>query len=503
MIQPFKKNLVWILVILIINFAGIQGFCQTSKEKVVNFAWTEELTTLDPQKHMDVTAFFIHRHMFDPLIERTEDGSLKPMLASEWKYENDRLLILKLRDDVKFHNGEEFTSEAVKFTINRIKNPENASPQANLWEYIEKVETPDKYTVEIHLSQPYGPLLINLNLLEILPLSAENNPSFSEHPIGSGPFKFVEWVRGSHITMERNENYWGNTPKVDKIVYKEYPETATRITALEVGELQIVKGIPQEEMKRLEEHGIKIISVPSFQVRSLWMNSRRKPFDDERVRQAVWYGIDVESIVKYVMGEELAQVADAPLPPGVFGRTEKLSPYPYDPVKAKKLLEEAGYPNGFKTTILLSEIHAKQREAAQAVAAQLAEIGIEAEVIVQDRSVWVENFTKENYDTLLSGTTTLTGDADFTLARLYISESSFVGYHGDDELDSFLLKARSESDLKVRQELYERAQEIMWQRAAAIWPFHDKEAYGINPNVVGFEPRPDGYILLRDVELLN
>src|SRR5690554_5329960 len=231
------KRYLLILLIIAIGSVFLVGICNASKEKVLNFAWTEELTTLDPQKHMDVTAFFIHRHMFDPLIERTPDGGLKPMLATEWEYLNDTTLRLKLRQGVEFHNGEEFTSKAVKFTIERIKSPETGSSQAHLWDRIDRVETPDKYTVVIYLSEPYGPLLLNFNMLEILPPNAGSRPDFAECPVGTGPFKFTEWVRGSHITMERNENYWGNNPKVDKISYKEYKETATRISALETGEL--------------------------------------------------------------------------------------------------------------------------------------------------------------------------------------------------------------------------------------------------------------------------
>jgi len=437
--------------------------------------------------------------MFDPLVRRAADGSLQPALAASWEYLDEKTLKVCLQEGVRFHNGEEFTSESVKFTFSRVVDPDTGSPQKAQWEAIESVETPSKYVAIIKTKEPFGPLLINMNILDMLPPSAASEPDFATHPVGTGPFSFAEWVRGSHVVMDRFEDCWAGAPKLDRVIYRVFKESSTMVAALETGEIHIAAGIPAEEIDALEQTGIDIAIEPKYRHRNLWINSTRKPLDILQVRKALAYAIDPRPLVEYIMGG-VGTVADAPLAPGVFGRSEGLFPYPYDPAIAKLLLADAGYPNGFETSILIAEIEPRQKELAESIAAQLADVGITAEVVVQDRAVWVENFVNERYDMVLTGTTALTGDADFTIGRLYMSETSFVGYH-NKELDEYLLAAKYTNDLAARQEAYNKAQKLLWEDVATVYLFYDAEVYGIRPEVINFSPRNDGWILVMDSDL--
>src|SRR5699024_10607366 len=220
-------------------------------------------------------------------------------------------------------------------------------PLTVLWSDFDSVEVKDDYTIEIKTKKPMGTLLSSLTLLFITPADSATDEFYKE-PIGSGPFKVSSFVPEQELKLTDNEEYWDGSPKLKKLEFENIPETSSRLTALETGEIDLTWTIPADQITGLENNDdIDIINNPSYLYYFNWFNSSREPFDNPKVRQALRYAVDTEGIVEDLFGET-GEVLNSPIPDAVFGSTD-LDLYEYNPEKAKELLDEAGYPNGFST----------------------------------------------------------------------------------------------------------------------------------------------------------
>ena len=450
---------------------------------------------LDPTMSLQIFNWTISFSMFDTLVKIDDSGKIVPSLAESWELVNPKAWKFNLRKGVKFHDGTPFTSAAVKATLDHIVDPEVKSRQSAIWGSYERTETPDEYTAIIYTKDPMGTMLSSLTLTCIIP--PKPSKPLNEFPIGTGPFKFVEWKKDDRVVVEANKDYWGGAPKLEKIVYRTIPELATRISALERGEVDLVDLVPAEEFPRLEKAGIKLINQPTTYLRFIWLGNEG-PLANVKVRQAINLAIDRKAIIKDLF-EGIGFEVDGAVAPGVVGYC-KMPELKYDVAEAKKLMKEAGYEKGFDLELKTAEYLAKQKEMAEVIAAYLGVIGIKVKVTVQDQALWIKDLMALNWQAELIGTSTLTGDADYTLRRLYHSSAKRVPWKSD-KIDQLLIAQMGETDAARRQQMFCDIAKILWDEVPVVFIFGTVQTYGVSPKVKNFVPRTSQFMFFKDVSV--
>ncbi|GAA4431447.1 ABC transporter substrate-binding protein [Georgenia halophila] len=424
--------------------------------------------------------------IFDSLVVRAGDG-FEPHLATEWSQPDENTWIFTL-DEISFHDGAPVTAKDVKACVESIA--QGTTPQAALWGALDTVEATDDKTVTITTTSPLGTMLSNLSLVSIVPADKVGDAQFfASKPTGSGPFQVDSFTASDHLNLDAVEDYWAGAPASSRLELPYIPENSTRLTALKTGEVDVTWSIPPDQIEAMAEPGLEVVSAPSFINYFNWFNSSRKPFDDVRVRRAMWMAIDVERVVGDLFGDT-AEVATAPIPSAVFGYGEQ-DPYPYDPDQARQLLADAGLADGFSTHVMWAQGVAPQvRPLAESFASYWSEIGVTVELQELEQAAWLDRLLALDWDMDLQNAANATGDADYTLGRLYTTDANRMGY-SNPELDEILKDARSLTDQEKRAELYAEACRIIWDDAVGIFPLQVLATYGIREGVEGLEPAPN------------
>lgn len=417
------------------------------------------------------------------------DGEPEPLLAESWDNPDPLTWTFNLRDDVEFSDGTPFTAEDVKASLDRLIGLEGALTP--LFTAVTETRADDDTTFTVITDQPLGTLLSSLSLVFIGQADGVESDEYWMSPIGTGPFVVEEYVADDRIDMVRNESYWGEQALLDKLTFVNLPEVSARITALQTGEIDVLQTIPPDQVTSVEgQDGIEYVAEDSYQYYFMWFNQARGPYADVRVRQAMWHALDLDSLVTDLYGDG-ATVASAPLTQSVFG-APALDHYSYDPDLARQLLAEAGLPDGFSTSMQWPrEGGPNIRTLAQAMISAWAEIGITVDPLEKERALWLQDFGAGNWDLNLQTNTTGTGDADFTLNRLYTCAADRMGYC-NPELDSIMAEARASLDPEERISLYERASTIIWEEAVGIFPTDLKNTAAYRSNVQGFDVPTNG-----------
>jgi peptide/nickel transport system substrate-binding protein len=450
------------------------------------------VVALDPHGAQGVErpTLTVARHIFDTLVVRDPaTGEYRPALAVEWSTPDQNTWVFTLRPGVRYHDGSPLTSADVKACIERVVALKG--PPAPLWAALEGVETPDERTVRIRTRTPVGTMLANLALLYIAPASRVNAEGFFNSPVGTGPFKFVSWRRDAEVRLEANPDHWGGPPAVKTLVFKDIPEVAARVTALETGEVDLTYGLPPDQLPALRRNReLELASVPSYTYYFVWFNHQRPPFNDVRVRKALWHALDIEAMARDLL-KEVGRSARAPIPETVFGFAPQ-TPYEYNPGRARQLLREAGLPEGFETTMQWNPGSGPQdREVAQAMISYWNAVGVRVKSLEKERAQWLKDLLELNWDLNFQTNSVQTGDADFTLRRLYHSSARRLGY-ANPTLDRLLDEAAATLDQRRRLDLYAQAQQILWEDAVGIFPFDLLEVYVFRKRVSNFAPEPSG-----------
>ncbi len=464
---------------------------------------------LDQQFMSTINAASVtHHKIYEGLVQRDENNEIQPMLAESWNQINDKTWEFKLRHDVKFHDGTPFNAEAVKKTFDRLLDPKVASPRAVVFKMVKEVKVVDEYTVQFILSEPFSPLLSVLANHEggiISPKTIDKyGKNIIQEPNGTGPFKFKSWSPGQDIILVKNEDYWGKKPKIDKVDFKVVPEDSTRISMIETGEAQIAEPLPIAVMNQVESSSaMEVYRSEGYGTEYIGFNVTKKPFNDVRVRKAIAHAVEMDSIIKGVYNN-VGKKANSAMGSKVFGYDEQLKAYNYNLKEAKKLLTEAGYPNGFDATILTMD--SKERvNLAEVIQSQLKGIGINLKVQVMEYGSFVEKVNKGQSEMFIISWRNATGDADYNQYNLFHSDSRGAAgntfFYSNPKVDDLINAGRKEKDEAKRKEIYAKAQEIEMDDSPYIPVRVIENVAAISKNVKGFSISPSGYLEINDVTI--
>ncbi len=466
--------------------------------------------TLDPHFVRDMVTAGVIGQIYEGLVFATPEMKYVPSLATSWENTDPKTWIFKLRKGVKFHDGTPFNAEAVKFVFERLKDPKTASPRRGAVAWLDSVEVIDGYTVKFNLKYPYAPmisLISDKTLLIASPAAIKKwGKDFGQHPVGTGPFMFKEWLPGQSLTFVANENYWNGRPYLDTLTYQIVAEEGTRLTLLRSGDVDMVAKISPHHLKLVEaDPNLKVIRTPLMYVPHFGFKVNVKPFDDVRVRKALNYAVDVDSIIKnLLMG--VGKRVDHLYPPVVDYVNTSIQNYSYDPEKAKKLLAEAGYPNGFETTMWAPKgRYTMDYQMAQAVQAQLAKVGVKAELKTAEWGRYISAIkakTGMGMFMLIWGPTS--GDLDWAIWNYFYSKnggSTNYTWYSNPKVDELLMAAQKEYDPKMRGKLYWEAQEIIMDEAPWIQLEQEVQLTAAKKNVMGTIILPNTKVYFNKVWL--
>jgi glutathione transport system substrate-binding protein len=482
-------------------------------EKVITVAQYADAVSLDPQDTNDNASYSIEKPMLEGLIGFDEKMQQIPQLAERWDASPDaRVYTFHLRKGIKFHDGTPFNAAAVKANFDRIRNPDNKLRRYSLYKIISQIDVIENYTVRFTLSEPFGAMIATF----AHPAGAINSPTavekygkdYGKSPVGTGPYKFQEWVPNDHVTLVRNRDYWDkkNAAKVDKIIVKPVPEDGTRIAMLQKGDAQFINPVPYS-MAEVVKADKNLSLAESESVYTYWvaMNTQKKPFSDVRVRQAMNYAINKEAIIKAVLRGH-GKPTNSPLAPRVWGYTPVKS-YPYDPAKAKALLAEAGYPNGFKT-LLRGVAQTDPKEIMVAIQGQLKEVGVDVEILsLPAAALSADRFKplEENRGEMdYAGWSPSTGDADWGIRPLLTKDNwpptNFtLSFYNNPKVEELVKAALQTSDPAKRKAAYAEAQRLIVDDCPWIFLWVNYVMGGTRANVGGISIQPDGIGFYRSV----
>ncbi|MDI3269537.1 MAG: ABC transporter substrate-binding protein [Bacillota bacterium] len=486
--------------------------------------------SLDPANVTDGESLKVTIQIFDTLLRFEGDTTnVGPSLAESCQPNQDATVFTcTLRQGVQFQDGTPFNADAVVFNFDRWRKTDNPYrfPGENFayYEYmfggfdndsiIQDVKALDEYTVQFQLKEPLAPFLQNI----AMPAFAIASPaaiqaykeSFAQHPVGTGPFTFVSWAPDDRIVLARNDQYWDTPAKLDQLIYRVIPDNGERLLELQAGTIQFADGINPADVSVIKsDPNLQLFIRPANDIGYMAMNMEKKPFDDVRVRLAINYAINKDALVKAFYGD-LGQVANTPLPPKMWGHDSDLK-YPYDPEKAKQLLAEAGFPNGFETELWAMSnprpYFPEPQKMAEAIANDLSQVGIKVKLVVYPWSTYLQKTENGEHTMALLGWIGDNGDPDNFLYVLLDKDNAVKGSAGNiafyksDSLHDILIRAQRIPDQKERERLYIEAQKIIFNDAPWAPLVYAEDPVAASAKVQGYVASPLGLEQLTQVSL--
>lgn len=490
-----KKILVFILVVLVLLNLSVLVAASPAANKddgVLIVAVPDAPSYMDPQVQASIGTYRVTTQIFDRLVSLDHEMNLIPGLAESWEVENDTTTIFHLRKGVKFHNGEEMTSEDVKYSLERCIA---ASGVNYNYLIIDEIQIIDDYTIKIITKEPFNALLYRLTLdaASIISKKADTSPEeFNKHPIGAGPFKFVSWEMGGDVVLEANQDYYKGAPKIEKLIFRQIPEALNRSIGLETGEIDLAYDLAITDLEMLKNNeDITVKNVPSTTVWYLGFNVQKEPLDNTLVRQAVAYGLNTQDVIDIVYNGVASPTHNTMLTPGLFGYEPDTIQYDYNVDKAKEILAEAGYPNGFSTTLWCSDSQV-MRDIAVVVQEQLRMIGITAEIKTVEAGNYYAATGAGEQDMFILSKTSI--DPDSMLRAMYHTDafglSGNRSFWAAAEVDEKLNQASVTTDQEEAKKLYKEVQTIVAEQLPLIPILIENLNAGMQSDVKGFELYP-------------
>ena len=485
-----------IAVTLILAGSAFTGEAVMAEELIV--AQEGSPVSLDPHAANDGPSIKVWAQMHDNLVQLNEEMEIVPGLAHDWEQIDELTWEFQLREGVLFHNGQELTAEDVKFSLERVVDPDISAPGSFIVDFIESVEIIDQYTVQLTTEEPFAPILNHLAHPVAVILNQEAVEEAGDdygtlEVVGTGPFEFGEWSTGDYILLERFDDYFGDNAGVESLRIRPIVEDTVRSIELETGGVDIAYSIaPPDEERLRESETITLSPYESLSSLYVGINAEKEPLDDIRVRQAINYAVNTDDILEFIYGGQGVK-ATGPLSPNIFAHNPDLYQYDFDPDKARELLEEAGYENGFSLTLMTTD-DPLFHQSSEIVQDNLSQIGIDVAVETRSLGDFLDTTAQGEHDLFVLTWGTITGDADYGLYPLFHS-SQFGSpgnrtFYANDRVDELLEIGRTVADQTRREEVYYEAQEIIVEEAPWVFILNPTRLIGVGPDAEGFIPHP-------------
>lgn len=486
---------------LILSSCSQAGQTDTAKtgSATLTVAQVSPVVTMDPAMHRDRVTQTVVRNVFEALVNQDDKLAPVPELATAWTQVNDTMWRFTLREGVKFHNGEEFNAEAVKYSLERVLDPKQKSPRASMLSMIESVTAEDKFTVVITTRSPAPTLLASLAVNEIVPpayVKEVGDEKFAAAPVGTGPFTFSNSENsGSRVVLEKNDDYWGGAPRISRLVFDTIPEVSSRMAALQSGTVNIATNIPPDLAETLGG-ATKAVSINGTRIAFLAMNVTKAPFNEAPVRKAMNQAIDKKAIVDGLyLG--YANTVNQPAFPEMIGYSESFKGYEYNSDSASAVLSRT-------TTPITIDVKEENRVLAEAIVGQLQSAGLDAEVRVLEALAFTDSISSGASQAYINTWGVSEGDADVIFARHFWSEgraASFDTGYSNPDVDKLIIAGRSTLDANQRKDIYAQATELVMDDAPWVPLFTAEEIYGVSTKVDGWKPSPIGRIDVKTVNI--
>lgn len=479
-----------------------------------------DAVSMDPHGSNDVPSSRINYLVYECLLLLDENSELQPLLATEWYAVDDVTWEFVLRQGVKFTDGTDFNAHAVKATFERLLDPDVASPRLFLFSMIDEIIVVDEHKVQFVTEFPFAPLpahiahsggsIISLAAIEkdYAEMAAGNEPGtfLGENPVGTGVFKLDEWRPGDQIRLVRNEDYWGEKAKLNSVTVKVVPEDLTRLSELETGYAHIANQVQPSDMGRVDAMAdADLYRVNQTVLAYLAYNCQKAPFDDIRVRQALNMAVDRDEIIKGAyMGT--AVPAHGPFAPGVFGYDPSIKAFPYDLEKAKQLLADAGYADGFSTTLWTNDNPVRVM-IAEYVQSVWRDLNIDVEIQVLEWGAYLDQTAAGEHDMFILGWSTPTLDADYATYALFHSDNQGSpgnrSFYSNPKVDDLLDRGRMEADPNERLAIYSELQQKLIEEAPMNFLVYNEQMAGVSKKVNNFALTPASMYALRDTYIVE
>ena len=516
------RRLLALLLLLPLTLAVGGGSATAQPAGTLVVGLVAEPVNLDPAQVTDFNSNRVGRRIVETLVTMPDESTqLVPGLAESWTISPDGLqYTFKLRKGVKFHDGTPFNAAAVKFSIERqilVDHPANKLgkyPFANyFFGNVKAVEVMDDSTVRFVLKEPRATMLAVLAqpaASAVSPTAAmKNGLDFALAPVGTGAFRYGSWTRGQSVVLEKFPDYWKGAVKFDRVVYRPIVEDQARLTELLTGTVDLIVGVPPDFVAQLEgSPKANLLRQVGAHVWYLGINNTKKPLDDKRVRQALNYAVNKDAIVKDVL-KGTGVVSKGPVLPGTWGADGNLAPYPYDPAKAKKLLAEAGYPNGFSTTMWVPESGSgMQSPVAMAVVMQsnLRAVGVNVTLQTMEWGAYIAKLRTKEQDLFALSWAAGSEDPDMVMYPLFHSSQWTPNgpnraMYKNEKFDALLTEARHVTDQAKRAALYREAQKILYDDAPWVFVDHEILIAATSKRVQGFKLHPSFDLRVETISL--
>lgn len=478
-------------------------------EKVLYFGSSYDIVSMDPARFEDVNsrqlAFNIHAQLVQ---YKPGTAELEPGLAEDWEISEDGTVYRFTLRDAVFQKGYgPVTVEDVQFSLERLVDPEVASSYAPQMRGLEEIRKIDERTFEIVLAEPNPSFLYVLAFPEASIISKkayeEKGLDFGSDPIGAGPFQFESWVPQSEIVIVRNPDYWGPAPALDKIVWRIIPEASTRYSAFDAGDVHLIQVTDPDRLGIYEQRDdVELHRAPAFNTRVIGFNTTTKPLDDIRVRQAIIHGFNVEALLTHVL-PGISERAYGPFAPDIVGYNSDLPRFDYDPERARQLLAEAGYPDGFSIKMVVPNID-RFITPATVFQQDMAQIGIDVEIDILDTGAALEMFGQGQAPIFTFSRTH--NPVPVSVAATWFHSGSVppgsnYSYMQVPEVDELVSAAQSATSEAVLLEVMPALQQAIVEQAHYIWIDHEYNIYATRDGVSGFRADPFRALIFREVSV--